>query len=324
MFTSYSFHGDSIDSSIPDLKMTPQDLCDKIEAHLLECDETYLVGDFATAADVYVAIWLSQQQDSVLSDQCKAWMTSILVNPTIQSVIVTTPSMPFTSTETNAILQQLDTWNIEYTVYNHVQCMTAEELVTNVPMEHPHTESHTKNLFLKDKKHGLFLITTKPTTNVSTKALGGLLGLTGKVNLRMAEQDVLEEVLKTQPGCVGPLSMVNDQDHKVTLVLDQALLELEKIHSHPLDNTKSVVLTPTALQEYLNKAGAHVVIVDFSDSNDAAAAAAAAAQGSSESKGKAAAPKKQRRIKSKRKRVKHCLHCSGKRTKTLPCGTVMS
>ena len=303
------------DSSIPDLKMSPQDLCDKIEGHLLErTDETYLVGDFATAADVCVAIWLSQQrQDAiVLPDQCKAWMTSILVHPTIQRVIVTAPSAtttPLSSStaeRSNAILQQLDAWNIDYAVYDHVRCMTADELVANVPLPQHHSndvaESHTKNLFLRDKKHGLFLVTTKPTTNVSTKTLGtGLLGLTGKVNLRMAEQDVLEECLKAQPGCVGPLSMVNDQDHKVTLVLDRALLELDKIHSHPLDNTKSVVLTPSALQEYLNKAGATVVVVDFTDSTNASSNAAA--QGSN-SKGKASAVAAPKKAKENKKQTK--------------------
>ena len=77
----------------------------------------------------------------------------------------------------------------------------------------------------------------------------------------MADAATLEECLG-RPGSVGPTSVINN-DEKVTLVLDQALLNLDKIHSHPLDNTCSVVLTPTALQEYLSKAGANVVVVDF-------------------------------------------------------------
>jgi len=254
--------------------MSPQDLVDKVETHLLESDSTYLVGDFATAADVCVAIWILQYAGGVCElQQTKAWQTTILVHSTIQSVLTT----PTSTSSDNAIVNQLTEWNIDFQKYDHVKCMTAEELVENVPIDNAETESHTKNLFLKDKKHGLFLITAKPTTQFSTRALGNLLGLTGKVNLRLADAAVLKEFLKVEPGCVGPLAIVNDLEKKVTLVLDQALLDLEKIHSHPLINTSSVVLTPTALQVYLEKAGANVVVVDFSSPESAAAPVAAAA-----------------------------------------------
>lgn len=262
------------DTSIPDLSMTPPEFVTKMETLFLESNQTYLVGDYATAADVCVAMWLAQANSEISStEQVKAWQTSILVNPIIQTVLTTTTTSSTTSTSDNVILSKLQEWNIEFSQYDHVKCMTAEELVTNVPIDNSDKESHTKNLFLKDKKHGLFLITTKPDTIVNTKSLGKLLGLSGKVNLRMADAPTLQESLQAQPGCVGPLAIVHNAETKdVTLVLDQALLDLEKIHSHPLDNTKSVVLTPTALQEYLDKAGATVVVVDFAEESADAAA----------------------------------------------------
>jgi prolyl-tRNA synthetase len=166
------------------------------------------------------------------------------------------------SDNTNPILAKLEEYKIEYTHYDHETCMTAEELVEKVPLPSSE-ETHTKNLFLKDKKHGLFLVTVKPTTAVNTKSLGGLLGLSGKTNLRLAEEAVLANHLGVKPGCVGPLSIVNDADQQVTLVLDQALLQATRIHSHPLYNNQSVSLTPAALQAYLDQVGAKVTIVDF-------------------------------------------------------------
>jgi prolyl-tRNA synthetase len=74
------------------------------------------------------------------------------------------------------------------------------------------------------------------------------------------------------------LAIVNNTEKNVTLVLDQALLDLNKIHSHPLDNTCSVVLTPTALQEYLSKAEANVVVVDFAAEADASGGGEATAK----------------------------------------------
>lgn len=44
---------------------------------------------------------------------------------------------------------------------------------------------HTKNLFLKDKKHGYFLVTAKTTSDTNSKLVAKGLGLTGKVNMRL-------------------------------------------------------------------------------------------------------------------------------------------
>jgi prolyl-tRNA synthetase len=286
------------DSSIPDLTSHQQaSFVDKVNAHFLESDQTYLVGDYATAADVAVAMWLYQHAagdgTNPTLEQVEAWQTSILANPIIQSVLTTTTmtAQPTAASSSNVIIRKLQEWNIEFTQYNHVKCMTAEELVQNVPIAAADTESHTKNLLLKDKKHGLFLVTTKSDTVVHTRALGKLLGLSGgKVNMRMADEATLKETLGAEPGSVGPLAIVNNAEKKnVTLVLDQALLDLHKIHSHPLDNTCSVVLTPTALQEYLTKAEANVVVVDFAAQAEASGGggggeAATAKQGGHEAK----------------------------------------
>ena len=179
----------------------------------------------------------------------------------------------------NAVLKLLQQHGIEHTVYSHVPCQTAEELVQNVPLP-SERETHTKNLFLRDKKHGLFLVTVQTSTAVNTKELGKLLQLPGKTNLRLADAALLDEVLKVKPGCVGPLAMglvdPKDESNKVTLVLDQKLLErYDVIHSHPLRNDRSVPLTPAALQAYLSKCGVAPVVLDFGEGPPAAAAAAA-------------------------------------------------
>jgi hypothetical protein len=118
---------------------------------------------------------------------------------------------------------------LEYTVYDHAACMTAEELVANVPLADTSSETHTKNLFLRDKKHGLFLVTVSTQSTVSTKDLGSQLGLSGKVNLRLADAAILSSLLHVQPGHVGPLCLglaseksqtVAESDSKITFVLE--------------------------------------------------------------------------------------------------------
>ena len=186
----------------------------------------------------------------------------------------------------NPILVKLQELGVVFELYDHVLCQTAEDLVANVPV--PAGETHTKNLFLRDKKHGHFLVTVDPTSAVNTKELGSKLGLQGKVNLRLADAGLLDAKLHVKPGCVGPLGMAlaepsDDDKEKVQFVLDAKLLTYNKIHSHPLRNDQSVKLTPAALQEYFAKIGVQPTILEFAAQGDAPPPAAASA---------AAAPKK--------------------------------
>ncbi|KAL3934959.1 MAG: hypothetical protein SGBAC_009436, partial [Bacillariaceae sp.] len=104
----------------------------------------------------------------------------------------------------NALIKKLNEFGLKHEVYSHVACMTADELVANVPLGSD-KETHTKNLFFKDKKHGMFLVTHATTSTFNTKQLGALLKLEGKVNMRLADATLLDKQLKVQPGHVGPL-----------------------------------------------------------------------------------------------------------------------
>jgi prolyl-tRNA synthetase len=260
-----------------------------IESHLCQKNLSYLVGDTPTAADVVVLIWLAQACAEVsitkLPQQAYCLLQTIVSHETVQQVVgsvaaglqegdavpIEQPQPPADDALAgNPIIAKLNEWNIPHSVYSHVLCNTADELVANVPV--PGGDSHTKNLFYKDKKHGLFLVTLKTSTDLNLKALGPLLNLEGKANLRLATSELLMEYLGCKPGCVGPLSIVNDLQKQVTLVLDEALLNVEHIHSHPLRNDASVVLTPAAFQDYLQKAERKPVVLDFSKQEPAPAA----------------------------------------------------
>jgi len=200
------------------------------------------------------------------------------------------PSL-FTS---NAIIQKLDSLSIPHTTYLHTLSNTAEELTANVPL--PPTETHTKNLFFRDKKHGLFLVTTRTDSEMNTKALGKALELKGKVNLRLADEALLEEKLGVKKGCVGPLCIMNGGEGEITLVLDQRLFEegvVEKVHSHPLRNDVSTALVPGDLKKFLEGVGVVPVVIPFPVKGGAApesafasaSASAAAATGGQKAKG---------------------------------------
>jgi hypothetical protein len=257
----------------------------KLENWLFGKEYAYLISDTPTAADVCIGLWLAQACEqvslNVLPQQCLRLVTTMAHHPLLKDLAPSTlpqlgvvaatdePCASLSGVETavgdfadNAIVQKLVQLGMEHAVYSHELCVTAEELVAKVPLPSD-DETHTKNLFLKDKKHGNFLITLHPDTKVNTKDLGTMLKLAGKTNLRMATPDILEDLLGCKPGTVGPLAILNDVNKEVTIVLDKALLSKTKIHSHPYRNDASVVVTPAALQEFIKLTEHEAVILEF-------------------------------------------------------------
>ncbi|EQC33068.1 hypothetical protein SDRG_09587 [Saprolegnia diclina VS20] len=144
---------------------------------------------------------------------------------------------------------------------DHVAAFTVEEqaaVVGHLP------GVLTKNLVLKDKKEGIFLICAAATQTVEVKTLAKKMQLvSNKVNLRFASEDVLHETLKVKQGSVSPLAVMNDTENQVKLVLDASLLKATKINCHPLQNDKTVSLTPEDLLKFVRHYNHEPLIVDF-------------------------------------------------------------
>ncbi len=208
---------------------------------------------------------------------------------TTATAVATTTAVVTTTTTTehssdNPILALLQELQLDHEVYHHVPCVTAEELVQKVPI--PPNETHTKNLLLRDKKHGLVLIVVAPSTPVHTKDIGTFMKLPAgtKTNFRLADEATLYQVLQCAPGCVGPLCIVydNKEQRQIShLIVDAQLLDstkFVKIHSHPMRNDTSVKVTAKVLLDYWKRN--HVIeptIIDFTSLASASAAPATAA-----------------------------------------------
>ena len=122
---------------------------------------------------------------------------------------------------------------------------------------------HTKNLFLKDRKGNLFLIVLEEDASVDLKRVHEIIGGQGKVSFGSA--DLLTEVWGVQPGAVTPFGAINDHAQRVTVVLDKALLEHDRLNHHPLVNTRTTTITREGLIAFLKATGHEPKILSVSE-----------------------------------------------------------
>lgn len=153
----------------------------------------------------------------------------------------------------------LDELGIEHATVSHPPLHTVEEskaLRGDLP------GAHIKNLFLKDKKGRLFLLTCLENREVEMKAMHKVLG---SARLSFGKPELLWETLGVRRGAVTPFALINDRDDekKVTFALDAALKESGPINAHPLHNEATTAISSDEMQKFIAACGHTALIVDF-------------------------------------------------------------
>jgi Ala-tRNA(Pro) deacylase len=131
---------------------------------------------------------------------------------------------------------------------------------------------HTKNLFLKDKKGQLFLVTASQEARIDLKRLHEAIGASGRLSFGSA--DLLVETLGVTPGSVTCFAVINDEAGRVRMVLDARLMREEVIYGHPLRNTATTAIARDDLVRFLEAAGHAPLVAPLPEPAEAAAAAA--------------------------------------------------
>lgn len=155
--------------------------------------------------------------------------------------------MPYSS---NELLRHLASIKIPTTTVEHPALHTVED---SQKLRGDITGAHSKNLFVKDKKSRLFLITTLEDAALDLKSLHQAIGAQGRVSFGAA--DVLEDVWGVRPGSVTPFGAINDTENRVTVVLDAELMAHATLNFHPLVNTRTTSIKAADLLKFLNAAG---------------------------------------------------------------------
>ena len=155
------------------------------------------------------------------------------------------------------MLAHLDEMGIEQRTVLHPPVFTVEQA-----QEHTShlAGGHCKNLFLKDRKGRLWLVTCLDEQQVDINRLAKLLGA---ARLSFANALLLDEVLGVAPGSVTPLAIMNDSASRVTAVLDTKLLAHAQVNCHPLENDATTTLASADLLRFIRATGHEPVLLDL-------------------------------------------------------------
>lgn len=173
--------------------------------------------------------------------------------PASDSADVTSP--PATPDALFNVLKSLD---IPYALHHHPPFFTVaegEKFKESIP------GLHCRNLFLRDKKERMYLVTAANETAVDLKELQQTLDC---ARLSFGSPERLWRHLGVRPGSVCPFSIINDRaERQVAMLLDRRMMGAETVVYHPLDNAMSIGLSPADLLRFIEWCGHAPQIVDF-------------------------------------------------------------
>ncbi|HJC40831.1 MAG TPA: prolyl-tRNA synthetase associated domain-containing protein [Candidatus Intestinimonas pullistercoris] len=161
------------------------------------------------------------------------------------------------SQKRDVVLRTLAEQNIPYQLWEHPAVYTIEEMDA---LDLPAPEAVVKNLFLRDAKgRRYFLVVLSKEKQADLRALGERLG----VKLSFASSERLAACMGLEKGSVTPFGVLNDQERKVEVLLDQDLRTRPLVAVHPNENTATVALAPEDLLQVLEDHGNSVTWLEL-------------------------------------------------------------
>lgn len=157
----------------------------------------------------------------------------------------------------NDLLKLLAEHGVEAVTHDHPAVFTVgegEDIKARIP------GAHTKNLFLKDAKGQLWLISAEGHAQIDLKRLHAVIG---SARLSFGSADLMLETLGVTPGSVTAFALANDRNHRVRFVLDRTLAEAAFVNFHPLTNTATTTVSGEGFRRFLDVLGIEPLVVDF-------------------------------------------------------------
>ncbi|TES90801.1 MAG: prolyl-tRNA synthetase associated domain-containing protein, partial [Desulfobacteraceae bacterium] len=105
-----------------------------------------------------------------------------------------------------------------------------------------------------------FLVVLPADKRVNLKGLPNVLESS---KISFGSPDRLMKHLGITPGSVSLLAIVNDQENKVEVIIDESLWASEAFQFHPLVNTSTLVISRDSIKKFLAASGHEVKFLDI-------------------------------------------------------------
>lgn len=153
------------------------------------------------------------------------------------------------------IFALLDDAGVAYEALRHPAVYTIDGLDA---LELPKKERIAKNLYLRDdKRRHYYLVVAEKGKRADLKALRRTIS---SRPLSFASEEETEKLLGVSSGSVSPLGILNDEDRKTKVLIDDFFLGGE-IGVHPNENTSTLWLKTEKLMEMIRRHGTAVETV---------------------------------------------------------------
>ena len=147
------------------------------------------------------------------------------------------------------LMATLTSLDISFSTHTHPPLRTVEDAKAFRGGLHG---AHIKNLYLRDRKKRNYLLVAEEDKTIDLKILPSRIGSS---RLSFGSADRLFEVLGVRPGAVSPFTLINDQDHKVQLLLDIELADQPCLFAHPLVNDMTLGVSGADLMRFFAHTG---------------------------------------------------------------------
>ena len=143
------------------------------------------------------------------------------------------------------IKEYLKDIGVEFKIHKHPPVYTCEEMEKYVE---DINGIHSKNLFIKNRKSkNYYLVILPAKDNFDFKRFEILLS----DKLKFSNENDLKKFLGVSSGAVSPFGLINDENHKIEILIDKEVWNSDFVSFHPNINTETIELRGKDFQRYI-------------------------------------------------------------------------
>jgi Ala-tRNA(Pro) deacylase len=170
------------------------------------------------------------------------------------SLLALESRLPTPELRESALYQRFAALGIGWRTHAHAPVFTVQEAQA---LRGALPGTHTKNLFLEDKRGRLWLMVAREELRIDLNAAAKTLDCS---RLSFGRPECLVEALGITPGAVTPFALMNDTAGRVTAVFDEGMLGSGAVNFHPLRNDRTTAIAAPDLLRFA-RACAHEPLI---------------------------------------------------------------